>query len=328
MDKEFNETVEYCIENIKKHNSDFEIKLYDIYYLNKIKRPINFNLLNIQHRTDYLRLYLLKVYGGIWIDVSTIVKINIKQIINLDTDKLQIFKNKIYHLETCFLACNKNNIFIEQWFNEFISAIEKGFKIYNKENDKYINNKSFKSFLPYLTLNLSFHKIYKNNTQEIFLLDSYYNPTKYFSYMQQQYSKDFVINLKNDNDYKLIKLRGQERRYFQKYNFPKSTFNNFIFITEIKHLNDYKKIKELSKFFIIVIFTNINIDFNTTNIIIRKLDYKHNHTLYKILYTLDMFRDYIYHCFIPIENFTLKNLNFIEKKRYHYNEDVYIYKKK
>ena len=68
--------IDLCYDTIKKHCSkNFKVHLLDeksVYtYLPKLRRDIN--NLRIPQKADYIRLALLKKYGGIWLDSDIIV---------------------------------------------------------------------------------------------------------------------------------------------------------------------------------------------------------------------------------------------------------------
>lgn len=95
--------------------------------------------------SDYLRLYLLKEHGGVWIDISTMI-INGKF---LDDYHEEMVKNKseclVYefkdrtvndtypYLENWFIMAPKNSRMIYEWFDVFDRAFEMGFLKFKKE---------------------------------------------------------------------------------------------------------------------------------------------------------------------------------------------------
>lgn len=123
-----------CIERVKKINPDFQVEVLNkstlhtyvkdkdlLFYLeNHIAKP--------QLLTDLLRLYLLKEYGGIWLDASIILNVKIEDMVQLNTQfDLQGFyfskhfqkfgKNDFPLIENWFLAAPKNSALISQWFH-------------------------------------------------------------------------------------------------------------------------------------------------------------------------------------------------------------------
>lgn len=66
--------IDLCIDTIKKHSIGLNFTLLNDY---KVKSylclPSIYNTLSVVHRADYIRVALLKEYGGIWLDADTIV---------------------------------------------------------------------------------------------------------------------------------------------------------------------------------------------------------------------------------------------------------------
>jgi hypothetical protein len=167
---EKNSFIDMCINNITTYNPDFEIKLYNP---EKIEKIINDNIKNKipQWTTDWLRLYLLYNYGGVWCDISSIFSTSIDTFVDMNSNKLQgygyVWDNKI--IENFFMACSKKNKLIGMWLDEFTKASEMGGYKYCEQNLKYLTKGVdsnglpirglMKESLPYLTAYLCFSKI-------------------------------------------------------------------------------------------------------------------------------------------------------------------------
>jgi len=107
--------------------------------------PKNYNLLQIQHKADYVRLKVLEKYGGIYMDASILINlkdkiyelyndtINNKYEITLFTlyDKDESF---IYHqyIENWFIIAPQKSKIIILWLEEYEKAINMGFEEYKK----------------------------------------------------------------------------------------------------------------------------------------------------------------------------------------------------
>jgi hypothetical protein len=127
-------------------------------YIKKEYFPSNYNDLVIQAQTDWIRLFLLKKYGGLWIDSTIIIN---------DENELNNIYNKSYkmnseftgfsylsdtkdniltYIENWFIMCPQNSSLISKWYIEFTKAIDIGFINYKKElkRDKiYIDNRIY-----------------------------------------------------------------------------------------------------------------------------------------------------------------------------------------
>jgi hypothetical protein len=143
-----------CIDNWKRLNPDYNIIVLNeeniINYIDSF--PKNYDILIHQHKSDYIRTYILYHYGGIWIDNTIILKTNLNEIFDFNIrDKLQIFnfyacsrilKNKSMrnmYFSNCFMcSLDKNNELIKAWLNNYIWCIE---------NMNAINNNNYKNII-------------------------------------------------------------------------------------------------------------------------------------------------------------------------------------
>ena len=139
------------IDNIIKYNKK-TIKTWKIIYLSdenineyipQHEFPKNINNIIVQAKSDWVRLYLLNKYGGLWLDASIIVnneeKLNelVKESFLNNSDITSYYLNSrivndqhFTHIETSFLMSPVNSYFVERWKKEFEYAIDIGFKNY------------------------------------------------------------------------------------------------------------------------------------------------------------------------------------------------------
>ena len=127
--------VNKCIEQIRRLNPT-----WTIYILNK-ETVLNFlddftwfsSELPLANLSDYIRLSLLKKYGGVYIDASTLLFEPLENILKL-TDRsiaeLSIYyteentvDNRFPMIETWFMAAVPNSKFIIDWLNEYTQCI-------------------------------------------------------------------------------------------------------------------------------------------------------------------------------------------------------------
>ena len=108
--------------------------------------PKNYNSLIKAHKADWIRLYLLKKHGGIWIDCGIIInsvdELNkIYKTSNDNKDELTCFyldglcidNDPTTFIENWFIMAPKNSRLINKWYDEFTYAIEIGFMEYKFE---------------------------------------------------------------------------------------------------------------------------------------------------------------------------------------------------
>ena len=132
-------------------------------YIDPSTIPANLSSLSPQHRADWIRLALLKRYGGVWADVSVIFnsKSALQDIYDETVKKradLTVFKlfddNNLY-LENWFIMAPMHSSLICDWYDEYTHAVDIGFKKYKRD----IFNSNVKII----------ERIYKKNDDNIYL---------------------------------------------------------------------------------------------------------------------------------------------------------------
>ncbi|MBF7688989.1 glycosyltransferase family 32 protein, partial [Acinetobacter rathckeae] len=128
-----NHLVDYCIENTKNVCCDYDVFILNSSNIHKyIDMPsLDDKKLKKAIQADYIRLALLKKYGGIWMDAS----IFITQDFSWFLDKLDQNSNFLFYSDHCttnselpifenwFIAAPKNSLLIADWFSEFEKCI-------------------------------------------------------------------------------------------------------------------------------------------------------------------------------------------------------------
>jgi len=140
-----NSKIPLPIKNIINHNKQVLVNwemiiLNDTTIHDYIKEfPENYKNITVQQQSDWIRLYLLKTYGGVWSDISIIYN-DVKKIDELwEKSCLYDFTgfyngkklNGIYEIiETWFIMANTNSKTISLWLDEYTLAIQEGFLTY------------------------------------------------------------------------------------------------------------------------------------------------------------------------------------------------------
>ena len=120
-----------------EHRTLNETTVYD--YIPRDEFPKGYDDLLQQSKADWIRLYLLKVYAGCWMDASIIV--------NRSDEIEEIYRESIRvqsqlsgysignssYIEAFFLIAPLHSTIIIPWFDEYTSAIEIGFIPYKKK---------------------------------------------------------------------------------------------------------------------------------------------------------------------------------------------------
>ena len=123
--------------------------------------PPNYKTIIPQHKSDWIRLYLIMTYGGVWCDASIIInsekamdelweKTTTHDFVGFYNGKKT---NGIYEVvESWCFASKKNGIVVTLWFHEFNKAIEEGYKPYrdrimkNTNLSVYVKNKNLTDY--------------------------------------------------------------------------------------------------------------------------------------------------------------------------------------
>ena len=107
--------INLCIKSWKKNlGNDFKINILTKSIFLEMQCEYTetfFNLLTYQQQSDLIRLYLLYNYGGIWIDISTILVSDLSWVI----DKFEMgYKQVGFYINYPF--CKKSKFLLENWF--------------------------------------------------------------------------------------------------------------------------------------------------------------------------------------------------------------------
>ena len=228
-----------CIKNIKNKFPDWNLILLNndtVYNLiDKNHFPKNFDKIHIQAKSDWIRLFLLNTYGGLWLDASIVIndpqeiEIMYNILINNDIDliahtldKHNIILNnkKEYCIENWFLFCKPNSSILKNWLKEFEYAINIGFNNYKKSIEsnpkKYVLPKTEVNYEIYYTAYKCYLiSIQKNKTDinKILFKPAEMSMYKYqimYEWKRELYFNHFLKNKVKEN----IKFISYDRIYF------------------------------------------------------------------------------------------------------------------
>jgi len=125
------EFIQLCVNSWKHFNDDYKITVLNmINYKNYIDVDIeklrHFNKSKPALTADFIRLSVLQKYGGVWMDASIICLKPLKfkettEFFAYYLDNYGVFGNWKYPLiESWFIAAAKDNLFINEWYNELV----------------------------------------------------------------------------------------------------------------------------------------------------------------------------------------------------------------
>ena len=114
-------------------------------YIDPSLFPKGYDELSHQHKADWIRLYILKVYGGCWMDASIIVNsgVELESLYERSLEAQSEFTGFYLqrhtlkgvpetYIENWFIMAPKGSRIIELWYEEYTMAVEIGFKAYKK----------------------------------------------------------------------------------------------------------------------------------------------------------------------------------------------------
>uniref|UniRef100_A0A6C0E5L7 Nucleotide-diphospho-sugar transferase domain-containing protein n=1 Tax=viral metagenome TaxID=1070528 RepID=A0A6C0E5L7_9ZZZZ len=216
-----------------KENNATKLQDWEIIYLNELNidnyiskdvYPEKFNTLGIQHKADWIRLYLLNKHGGTWIDASIIIN-DINAVVKLYNDSIKIqsqftgfnfknyengaFSNKgvPLYVENWFIMVPINSKVINLWLIQYERAIQMGFQNYRKllDVEKIDTSKVYpNSSGVYLTQHACLQYVFQKQ------LDFSSTPTIILPAENDMLKIRFDCKLNNECTMNTIKNRGDE----------------------------------------------------------------------------------------------------------------------
>jgi hypothetical protein len=138
------ENVQKTIERMRKMLPDWDVRFLTseefLTSINQEEIPPNFHTLRVEHQADWIRLKLLKKYGGCWIDSGIILNQSINNLYrDCVTNRADLLIFKILGTQTnpqfpigenWFIMAPPHSPVITLWLEEYERAIRMGFKRY------------------------------------------------------------------------------------------------------------------------------------------------------------------------------------------------------
>ena len=207
-------------------------------------KPQGFGSLRESHKSDWLRLALLKRYGGCWMDASIIVNSESAfEKLYMDTMNKRVDFTGFYtprsiqnndpktFVESWFIMAPRNSKTIQAWYNEFTNATTIGLLPYRKHvESRYpgmVNSHIYNPNKPedvYLTVYACLQVVLHTRHDRVMLLDS--SKTMYrlheicWNTEKQDYDSEcIVMKIRDDpqtREIPYIKLTHAQRKYFDK----------------------------------------------------------------------------------------------------------------
>ena len=214
-----------CYENIIEQHPNFKISLLN--HKSQRSPGDNVRTLSVQHRSDWNRLEAISKTGGVWIDINCVLLKSLESWVEFDSDKFHGFRVPFGCdiVENWAFAAPKNCPIVKQWKKEFDIAVEKGFKIYNKENEI---PDCLRKWLPYLTQHHCFHiALKKINKPNIIILNSTHKRMPFHLATICKWKNECIIKKFKEEkqlDYIFIKFNGGQRKDIIKHGIRRMNF--------------------------------------------------------------------------------------------------------
>ena len=211
-----------CLDRLRTLNKNMDIRLYDHSLFEKITQGITFAWeVKHAHKSDLVRLYLIKKYGGVYMDASIYCNKPLTDIVDFNSNKIQMYESVILtnNIENSVIASPSRNVLIKQWFKESMHALKIGHYEYLKINHRYIQQPLVYR-LPYLIALVQFYKVFHNKMKHmkyISLASSHRHMLYYQIKNNWDTKKSILFFLKNKNRLIISKFRGIERQFIKKY---------------------------------------------------------------------------------------------------------------
>jgi len=154
-------------------------------YIPKEDFPQKYDTLAPAHKSDWIRLYLLKKYGGLWLDASLIINDGgaIDTLYRESCEKKSQYTGFYKHtdkkgdtgkipkwIENWFILAPLDSPIINSWFIEFTRAIDIGFDNYKIKMDEEKIDISWGSGATYHTAYFALQKVVQENPNESMII--------------------------------------------------------------------------------------------------------------------------------------------------------------
>jgi hypothetical protein len=146
--------VEHCIRRLRKSNVDCRLVRLSI-----ADAPQTDGLMDLKacHVADWVRMWYLGTYGGVWMDASCMCAKPVGEWVSFDSDCVQGFSAPwdTSIMENWAFACPAGSPLMAAWMQEFAFAIAVGFKKYKKLRSQSLPSTVVRK-MPYLTMHGAF----------------------------------------------------------------------------------------------------------------------------------------------------------------------------
>jgi len=224
--------VDICIKQIQILHPDYKVNIINentvSYFLKNL--PERNNDLPFANYSDIIRLALLEKYGGIWIDASILITKNLDWIIENEykTDLIGFFADFITTnlnfpvLENWLLAASKNNSFIRDWYQEYLTCYTSDHpKTYYQDIPEEWLQGMDENLAEYLLPYISAIKIMRTNNHYRLLMYSANHYAHYYNFKLKlkphQLAEEFLLKKNAECHLPLVKFEKRGREMTDEY---------------------------------------------------------------------------------------------------------------
>lgn len=231
-------TVEWCLHSWVAHNPGWTIRSVHrenlAEFVDLAQLPAAFHDVTPMRQSDWLRLYFLRRYGGVWLDASFILTESLDWLIAAQTgsraDYLGFYLDKYTTRPDCpiidswCMAAPAGSRFVEAWFAEFSLAMTMGDAAYLASLQSTGGAERLLQKLPrpdYLMIHVTAQRVLeRGGPYRLHLIraeDSAYYYQALSSWKRLGFFTRILLNRRPHLPPPLIKLRGGERRKLEPY---------------------------------------------------------------------------------------------------------------
>lgn len=237
-----------CIDTWFIHNNDYEVYILDD---DRFEKLTNINITNEfqitnnkshQKKSDFIRLTLIYMFGGIWMDASMICMESLNWLQTIQKNNNYEFIGYIapdtLHdpvIDSWFLAAVPNSMFLYDWLNEFKYSLtySDDFEYCKQKIAKYPVPNQLVKMLPYLTIHLCNWIIRYNNPKKynLYIISSTDVGSPLYYMEKNKFYLDALLNDLKTNSIvpmKLFKIIGPLRNFLIKQKKQIKTTNKYI----------------------------------------------------------------------------------------------------
>jgi hypothetical protein len=199
-------------------------------YLDTTSFPGQYTDLSPQHKADYIRLELLKQYGGVWMDAGILIHsqsainklYNEAVATNSQLSAFTLTEEEEYYIENWFIMAPIHSPVIQAWSHEYARAVQTGFANYKQsifqEGSIRIIEKIYKQHDTnvYLTQHACLQAVLQKRLKQPTIVVLYRSEETMFKLhiecdWKPECVKDRILNDPSIQQIKFIKLRVEDR---------------------------------------------------------------------------------------------------------------------